>query len=73
MRSRAVISVSLLTGKKSIETLQGENYGRYAAETILNRAGEVLVKANSMITRSRAERIIAEGVDADGNCPVEKG
>ena len=59
-------------GKEVIETLQERITGRYAAETILNRAGEVLVKANSMITRSRAERIIAEGVDADGNCPVEK-
>ena len=59
-------------GKEVIESLQERITGRYAAETIVNRNGEVLVKANSMITRSRAERIIAEGVDADGNCPVQK-
>ncbi|MBP3873585.1 MAG: DNA-directed RNA polymerase subunit beta', partial [Lachnospiraceae bacterium] len=59
-------------GKELIESLQERITGRYAAETIVNREGEILVKANSMITRARAERIIAEGVDADGNCPVEK-
>ena len=59
-------------GKEEIESLKERITGRYAAETILNREGEVLVKANHMITRARAERIIAEGVDADGKCPVEK-
>ncbi|MBR1900838.1 MAG: DNA-directed RNA polymerase subunit beta' [Lachnospiraceae bacterium] len=59
-------------GKEEIESLQERITGRYAAETICNQDGEVLVKANHMITRSRAERIMAEGVDADGNCPVQK-
>ena len=59
-------------GKEEIESLQERITGRYAAETICNQDGEVLVKANHMITRSRAERIMAEGVDVDGNCPVQK-
>ena len=59
-------------GKEEIESLQERITGRYAAETIMDRQGEVIVRANSMITRSRAERIMKEGVDADGNCPVRK-
>ncbi len=59
-------------GKEEIESLQERITGRFAAETICNEAGEVLVKANHMITPARAERIMAEGVDADGKCPVEK-
>ena len=59
-------------GKEEIESLRERITGRYAAETICNKEGEVLVKANHMITRSRAERIMEEGVDADGNCPVQK-
>ena len=59
-------------GKEEIESLRERITGRYAAETICNQDGEVIVKANSMITRARAERIMAEGVDADGKCPVEK-
>ena len=59
-------------GKEEIESLQERITGRYAAETIRNQDGDVLVKANHMITRARAERIMKEGVDADGNCPVQK-
>ena len=36
---------------------------RFSCETIKNKEGEVLVKANHMITPKRAARIMKEGVD----------
>ena len=58
-------------GREEIESLQERITGRFSCETICNKDGEVLVKANHMITPKRAARIINEGVDADGN-PFEK-
>ena len=53
-------------GKEIIEGLQERITGRYAADTIYDRNGEVIVKANHMITRARAERVMKDGVDGNG-------
>ena len=55
-----------MDGKEEIESLQERITGRFSCETIKNKDGEVLVKANHMITPKRAARIIAEGVNAEG-------
>lgn len=54
-----------------IESLQDRLTGRFSCETICDADGNVIVKANHMITPKRAENIINKGVDADGN-PIEK-
>ncbi len=58
-------------GKEEIESLQERITGRFSCETICNKDGEVIVKANHMITPKRAARIMSEGVDKDGK-PFEK-
>ena len=55
-----------MDGKEEIESLQERITGRFSCETIKNKDGEVLVKANHMITPKRAARIMAEGVNAEG-------
>ena len=58
-------------GEAVIESLEKRIIGRFAAEDIADANGEIIVKANHMITEKRAERIVKEGVDAEGN-PVDK-
>jgi len=53
-------------GKEEIELLQERITGRFACETICDKNGEVIVKANHMITPRRAARIIEDGIDANG-------
>ncbi len=55
-----------MDGKEEIESLQERITGRFACETITNKDGEVLVKANHMITPKRAARIMKEGVNEAG-------
>ena len=55
-----------MDGKEEIESLQERITGRFSCETIKNKDGEVLVKANHMITPKRAARIMTEGVNAEG-------
>ena len=50
-------------GKELIESLEERITGRYSCETIYDADGEMIVKANHMITPKRAARIIATGVD----------
>ncbi|MDD6347770.1 MAG: DNA-directed RNA polymerase subunit beta' [Lachnospiraceae bacterium] len=57
---------AFMNGKEEIESLQERITGRFAAETITNADGEIIVKANHMITPHRAERVVREGVDANG-------
>ena len=57
--------------KEEIENLQERITGRFACETITNKDGEVLVKANHMITPRRAARIMSEGVSKTGG-PIEE-
>ena len=55
----------LVDGKAEIESLQERITGRFAAETIRDTNGEVIVEANQMITSARAARIMADGVDCE--------
>ena len=57
---------AFMEGREEIESLQERITGRYSCETIKNKDGEVLVKANHMITPKRAARIMKEGVSAEG-------
>ena len=60
-----------MDGKEEIESLQERITGRFSCETIKNKDGEVLVKANHMITPKRAARIMSEGVNAEGG-PIDQ-
>ena len=53
-------------GKEVIETLRDRILGRYAAEDIVDKDGNVLVKANHMITPRRVENVLKNAVDAEG-------
>ena len=53
-------------GKEEIESLQERITGRFAAENIVDKDGNILVKANHMITPKRAERVMKYGVDENG-------
>ena len=57
---------AFMDGKEEIESLQDRITGRFAAETIVDKDGNVIVKANHMITPKRAEAVIAKGVDETG-------
>ena len=58
-------------GREEIESAQERITGRVSCETICDKNGEVIVKANHMITPGRAARIMKEGVREDGK-PYEK-
>ena len=58
-------------GKEVIETLHDRIMGRFAAETIVDANGEVIVKKNHMITPMRAEAVITRGVDENGE-PIKR-
>ena len=60
-----------MDGNEEIESLQERITGRFACEDIKDKEGNVLVKANHMITPRRAERVTKLGVDENGN-PLEK-
>ena len=47
-----------MDGKEVIETLEERITGRYSCETIYDDNGEIIVKANHMITPKRAARIV---------------
>ena len=49
-----------------IESFKDRITGRYAAESVYDKDGNLIVKANHMITLKRAEAIINRGVDAEG-------
>ena len=57
---------AFMDGNEEIESLQERITGRYACETICDKDGNVIVKANHMITPKRAENIIKYGVNKDG-------
>ena len=62
---------AFVDGEEEIEKLQDRITGRFTCETVCDKDGNVIVKANHMITPARAARIIKEGVDANGN-PIDK-
>ena len=53
-------------GKEMIEEFQERITGRYLAESVYDAEGNMLVKANHMVTPKRAELIVKKGVDANG-------
>ena len=63
---------SFVDGKEEIEGLQERITGRFSCETIKNKDGEVIVKANHMITPKRAARIMKEGVDNQTGGSIER-
>ena len=63
---------AFMDGKEEIESLQERITGRYSCETIRNKDGEVLVKANHMITPKRAARIMKEGVSNETGGQIDK-
>lgn len=50
-------------GREVIESLEERITGRYSCETICDEKGEVIVKANHMITPKRASRVVATGTE----------
>ena len=62
---------AFMEGKEVIESLQDRITGRFSCEDIKDRDGNVLVKRNHMITPSRAKKIMAFGVDENGQ-PLEE-
>ena len=58
-------------GKESIESLQERITGRFAAQTIYDKDGNIIVKRNHMIRPARAERVVKYGVDENGE-PIKK-
>ncbi|MBQ2533772.1 MAG: DNA-directed RNA polymerase subunit beta', partial [Lachnospiraceae bacterium] len=57
---------SFMDGKETIEGLQDRITGRFSCESIYDAEGNMIVKANHMITPRRAAQIMAKGVDKDG-------
>ncbi|MBR3041846.1 MAG: DNA-directed RNA polymerase subunit beta' [Eubacterium sp.] len=53
---------AFMEGDELTESFQERITGRYAAESIFDANGEMIVKINHMITPARAERIIKSGV-----------
>ena len=62
---------AFMEGKEEIESLQERITGRFSCYTIKDKDGNVIVKANHMITPKRAARIMSEGVDENGK-PFDK-
>ncbi|MDD3140509.1 MAG: DNA-directed RNA polymerase subunit beta' [Lachnospiraceae bacterium] len=61
---------AFMDGNEEIEGLQERITGRYTCETVKDKDGNVLVKANHMITPRRAEAIMTIGVNAEGK-PID--
>ncbi|MBO4375781.1 MAG: DNA-directed RNA polymerase subunit beta', partial [Lachnospiraceae bacterium] len=57
---------SFMDGKETIEGLKDRITGRYSCNEIKDKDGNVIVKANHMITPSRAAKILNGGLDENG-------
>ncbi len=62
---------TFMDGKELIESLQERITGRFVCEDICDKDGNIIVKANHMITPRRAAEVINHGVDMNGN-PFDK-
>ena len=62
---------AFMDGKEEIESFKDRITGRFTCESVFDAEGNMIVKANHMITPKRAENIIAKGVDEKGN-PITK-
>ena len=58
---------AFMEGREEIESLQERITGRFSCNTICDAEGNVIVKANHMITPKRAAKVMSEGVDENGN------
>ena len=58
---------AFMEGREEIESLQERITGRFSCNTICDKDGNVIVKANHMITPKRAAKVMSEGVDENGN------
>ena len=57
---------AFMEGNEEIESLQERITGRYVCEDICDKDGNIIVKANHMVTPRRAERVMKFGVNKDG-------
>ncbi len=57
---------AFMNGNEPVESLQERITGRYAAEDIVDADGNIVVKANTMITPKRAALVMEKGVDENG-------
>ena len=57
---------AFMEGREEIESLQERITGRFSCNTICDKDGNVIVKANHMITPKRAAKVMAEGVNEKG-------
>ncbi|WP_461812211.1 DNA-directed RNA polymerase subunit beta' [Faecalimonas sp.] len=57
---------AFMDGNEEIESLQERITGRYVCETIYDKDGNIIVKANHMVTPKRAENVMKYGVSKDG-------
>ena len=62
---------AFMDGKETIEGLYDRINGRYSCEDIKDNKGNIIVKANHMITPSRASKIMSVGVNEKGE-PIEE-
>ncbi len=57
---------AFMEGNEEIESLQERITGRYVCEDICDKDGNIIVKANHMVTPRRAEKVMKFGVNKDG-------
>ena len=62
---------AFMDGKETIEKLKDRLVGRTTCVDIKDKDGNIIVKANHMITPARAEKIMESGVGGDGK-PLDK-
>ena len=62
---------AFMEGKEEIESLKERITGRFSCEDIFDAEGNLIVKANHMITPRRAEAIWKKGVDKEGR-PINR-
>ena len=62
---------AFMDGKEEIESLQERITGRFSCKDIYDAEGNVLVKANHIITPRRAALVMGKGVDSQGN-PLDR-
>ncbi len=57
---------AFMDGKEEIESLEERITGRFSCDTICDAQGNVLVKANHMITPKRAALVMSKGINEKG-------
>ncbi len=63
---------AFMEGKETIESLRDRILGRFAAESVFDKDGNMLVKINHLITPKRADDILAKGVDPESGEPITR-